>query len=221
MSTPPSSLPSEAPSLPPTHHLSTFLSIPPSTEPTTEYYKSQVKYRSYVYILNNREDHTITSLLSGGSGTNNYGVWSNFGEALDTVHQWIVQSTSGAGTQDASNDPTFVECLKFGDRVYLQINSIDSRWMMGLSGSTYGVSTLVVMCMILPMLMRSVNGFFKAMHIRLWVVKTLQLEDMSWTIMLCTLCLLPKPQVINGCPGVVVKLELLFVGTSTSQRMRK
>ena len=57
-------------------------------------------------------------MLSGGRTTGNQGVRTYSNESLDAPHhQWIVRSTPGNGTRNASGDAQFNACLNFGDTV--------------------------------------------------------------------------------------------------------
>ena len=50
--------------------------------------------------------------------------------ANDSAFQWIVLSSTGDGTRTFP-DPKEGDCLQYGDKIYLPVNSFDYRWLTG------------------------------------------------------------------------------------------
>lgn len=86
--------------------------------------------------------------LTGGRGGGNEGVFTR--DKLSSTYesttaaesyQWIVRSEVGNGGR-VTMDPKNGHCVKYGDKVHLQVNNLDNRWLTGgRGGGNEGVGT--------------------------------------------------------------------------------
>lgn len=105
-----------------------------------------INYNDRIFIqINNRGRRWLTGGRSGG----NEKVYSYDHLGTDyelnkrSAYQWIVRSIPGDGTR-SSTDPNAASCLKFGDKVYFQVNAMDNRFLTGCRGKgNEGVRTRV------------------------------------------------------------------------------
>ena len=91
-------------------------------------------YGNKIYLQVNSLDYRW---LTGGRNSGNYDVQTRngFTETDVTSYQWIVRSSIGDGTRTFP-DPKEGDCLQYGDKIYLPVNTLDRRWLTG--GRTSG-----------------------------------------------------------------------------------
>jgi len=149
-SMPPTMHPSPPPSLPPTLPPTPPPSLPPTLPPTMSptIPQNSVLYDDRVTLQVQNQDG---KWLSGGRGeggvsvsTDNYYAGDNGGY---WAYHWIVRNTvnndnfSSLGKREYK-DPMAGQCVRYGDRVFLQISNQDNKWLRGgLGGHTFGVLT--------------------------------------------------------------------------------
>jgi len=87
--------------------------------------------------------------LTGGRGpeSNIMGVSTRkyfdggYEQPAGSSYEWIVRSSPGNGIR-SDQDPNQGSCVKFGDKIYLQVNSLDNHWLTGGGDSgNAGVTT--------------------------------------------------------------------------------
>lgn len=93
-----------------------------------------VEYGDQVYFQNMHMDRRW---MSGSRGSGNEGVHTRdaLGSSyeLTTVpnaYKWVVRSHMGSGRKNHT-DPKKGQCLKFGDKIFLQNYNMDHRWLSG------------------------------------------------------------------------------------------
>jgi len=88
-------------------------------------YNSKVRFRGKNY-----EDNWLT----GGRDRGNNGVYvRNYQQRDSETYRWIVRSESGDGNIH-DPDPRSGDCIAYNDKVFLQVNSINNRWLTGGRG---------------------------------------------------------------------------------------
>ncbi len=92
-----------------------------------------VKYGDKVFLQANNED---IKWLSGGRSSGNQMVLPRNHRLDETKssYQWTVRSSPGDGLR-SSKDSNAGQCVSEKSLIYLQVNSLDHRWLMGSSTS--------------------------------------------------------------------------------------
>lgn len=97
-----------------------------------------INYGDNIFLQSNAMN---SRWLSGGRGSGNKGVVTR--DALGSVYErttgaktyeWTVRSNAGSGTL-TNTDSKNGRCVKYGDKVHLQVNTLNSRWLTGGRGS--------------------------------------------------------------------------------------
>lgn len=97
-----------------------------------------VNYGDNIILQNNYMDNRW---LTGGRGASNAGVLTRDilsstyeSTTVPETYQWTVRSEVGDDGRRAAMDPKNGQCVKYGDKVHLQANVMDNRWLSGGRG---------------------------------------------------------------------------------------
>jgi len=96
----------------------------------------KINYGDNIILQSNAMDNRW---LSGGRGGGNEGtdtrnaLGSAYEQSVGRVYKWTVRSNAGNGNL-VNVDPRHGRCVKYGDKVHLQANNLNSRWLTGGRG---------------------------------------------------------------------------------------
>merc|ERR1740136_52157 len=107
-----------------------------------------IRYNSKVWFHSNSHDYEwLYGWLTGGRDRGNNGVYTKnyldggYEQRHSETYQWTVRSESGDGNRD-DPDPKSGDCIAYNDKVFLQVNTINNRWLTGGRGlGNYEVET--------------------------------------------------------------------------------
>jgi len=120
----PTSFPTDDPTSSPT--------VDPTLSPTsapTPADKVKVTYGDTLFLQVNNVD---SRWLSGGRDASREGVITRDLSELKNVltYEWIARTSPGDGTRNDKDENDGV-CVKYGDKMFFQVNNVDSRWLSG------------------------------------------------------------------------------------------
>jgi len=103
-----------------------------------------IRYNSKVWFQGMTSKNTW---LTGGRDNGNNGVYAKnyldggYEQRDPAKYRWTVRSESGRGDRDYP-DPKSGECVAYNDKIFLQVNTINNRWLTGGRGfGNYVVET--------------------------------------------------------------------------------
>jgi len=100
-----------------------------------------IRYNSKVWFQGMTSKNTW---LTGGRDNGNNGVYAKnyldggYEQRDPAKYRWTVRSESGDGNRD-DPDPKSGECIAYNDKIFLQVNTVNNRWLTG--GRNYVVAT--------------------------------------------------------------------------------
>eukprot|EP00592_Proboscia_alata_P015684 CAMPEP_0194397806 /NCGR_PEP_ID=MMETSP0174-20130528/125751_1 /TAXON_ID=216777 /ORGANISM="Proboscia alata, Strain PI-D3" /LENGTH=874 /DNA_ID=CAMNT_0039194029 /DNA_START=18 /DNA_END=2642 /DNA_ORIENTATION=- len=128
----PTSFPTVVPTSFPTDDPTSSPTVDPTLSPTsapTPADKVKVTYGDTLFLQVNNVD---SRWLSGGRDASREGVITRDLSELKNVltYEWIARTSPGDGTRNDKDENDGV-CVKYGDKMFFQVNNVDSRWLSG------------------------------------------------------------------------------------------